>query len=134
MATYADYRAAQRDGYIQFLPHVPQKIYHFTNWANAVLAEFRFDPTKPTSLMYERTPNGYQLVGAMYTAPASSSLEALDARAGDDRDGRRVRLRGRNVQAINLQLDAARLAVRDRDDKDMESDRRISVSVRLPAR
>jgi len=80
MARYQDYRIAERDGYVQFLAQVPQPIYHFTNWTNAKEALAGFDPAKPTSLMYKTVPGGYQLVGAMYTAPASASLADLNAR------------------------------------------------------
>ncbi len=44
---YRDVRAAEADGFRQFLPNVKQPVYHFTNrrWALAEL--FRFDATKP---------------------------------------------------------------------------------------
>ncbi|HEY7993691.1 MAG TPA: hypothetical protein VID24_05750, partial [Candidatus Eremiobacteraceae bacterium] len=34
----------------------------------------------PTSLLYERTSDGYKLIGAMYTAPRAATLADLDAR------------------------------------------------------
>src|SRR5947207_15963777 len=37
---YKDYNAALTDGYKIFLPNVPQKMYHFTNWNYAVGARF----------------------------------------------------------------------------------------------
>lgn len=43
-------------------------------------AEFGFDPAKPTSLLYKKTATGYELIGAMYTAPRTSTLAQLDAR------------------------------------------------------
>ncbi|HYK83036.1 MAG TPA: hypothetical protein VEU55_07805 [Gemmatimonadales bacterium] len=78
---YHDVRVAEADGFRQFLPQVPQPIYHFTNWRWALEEMFRFDPAKPTALLYRRDPDGrFVLVGAMYTAPVRASLDALDRR------------------------------------------------------
>jgi len=77
---YKDYQVAEAAGYKQFLPRLPQKIYHFTSWQNALANEFSFDPTRPTSLMYKRVPGGYELVGAMYTAPRNSTFDQLNDR------------------------------------------------------
>ena len=77
---YKDYRAALADGYKIFLPNVPQKMYHFTNWEYAMGEAFRFDPTKPTSLLYNKTPDGYQLIGVMYTAPVRFTEDQLNER------------------------------------------------------
>ncbi len=80
IARYQDYRVAERDGFEPFLAQIPQPQYHFTNRRNAVQAEIAFDPTKPTSLLYQKTATGYRLIGAMFTAPRSSTLAQLDAR------------------------------------------------------
>jgi len=77
---YRDCRAAEADGYRIFLPRVPQKMYHFTNWSYGYEAAFRFDPTRPTSLLYEKTSDGYRLIGAMYTARKNAAVEELDER------------------------------------------------------
>ncbi|MGE5322691.1 MAG: hypothetical protein ACM3SW_07510 [Actinomycetota bacterium] len=77
---YRDYRNALADGYRIFLPNVPQKMYHFTNYLYAMGAAFEFDPTKPTSLLYEKHGNDYKLIGAMYTAPVSFTEEQLNHR------------------------------------------------------
>ena len=78
---YRDYNAALGDGYKIFLPNVPAKMYHFTNWEYAMEAAFRFNPEHPTSLLYEKLPQGgYKLIGAMYTAPARLTDAQLDAR------------------------------------------------------
>jgi hypothetical protein len=77
---YQDYRAAEADGYHIFLPDVPQLMYHFTNWRYGAAASFVFDPDKPTSLLYEKTGDGYKLIGAMYTAPADSTERELNER------------------------------------------------------
>src|SRR2546427_2586214 len=49
---YRDVRAAEADGFRQFLPTVKQPIYHFTNRRWALAEVFRFDAAKPTSLLY----------------------------------------------------------------------------------
>lgn len=77
---FKDYRAAEAAGYKQFQPKIPQEIYHFTNWSNAFLNVFSFDPARPTSLMYMRVPGGYELVGAMYTAAEQATQDQLDER------------------------------------------------------
>ncbi|HUO34846.1 MAG TPA: hypothetical protein VMU43_07625 [Candidatus Acidoferrum sp.] len=77
---YQDYHVALADGFRIFLPNVPQDIYHFTSFANAVKAQFVFDPASPTSLLYKKTAGGYELVGAMYTAPKSYTEEQLNER------------------------------------------------------
>jgi hypothetical protein len=78
---YRDVRAAEADGFRQFLPGVKQPIYHFTNRRWAVAEMFRFDPVKPTSLLYRQNVDGsFVLEGAMYTAPARTSLDELDRR------------------------------------------------------
>lgn len=82
LAPYADTSAATAAGFHEFLPGVKgQQVYHFTNYRNALAAQFRFDPTRPTSLLYKREADGaMKLVGAMYTAPKTYSDEQLDAR------------------------------------------------------
>lgn len=80
MSKYQDYHAALNDGFRIFLPNVRQKQYHFTNYMNGFDAAFEFDPERPTSLLYDKTSDGYKLVGVMYTAPASFSENELNAR------------------------------------------------------
>ena len=81
LAKYRDVRVAIADGFKQFLPNVPQPIYHFTNYRSAIEEAFRFDPAKPTSLLYRKNPDGsYSLVGAMYTAPDRRSEDELNRR------------------------------------------------------
>lgn len=77
---YKDYRAAEAAGYKPFHPELPMPMYHFTNWTNAFLNVFSFDPARPTSLMYKRVPGGYELLGAMYTASERSTDDQLNAR------------------------------------------------------
>jgi hypothetical protein len=80
IAKYQDYRVALGDGYQIFLPHVPQKMYHFTNRRYAFEAVFRFNPEDPTSLLYEKHGDDYKLIGLMYTAPRRMSEASLDER------------------------------------------------------
>jgi hypothetical protein len=77
---YRDYRVALAEGFKVFGPNVPQPQYHFTNYTYAFEASFTFDPTRPTSLLYKKTEDGYELVGAMYTARKLASEDDLNAR------------------------------------------------------
>src|SRR5437879_2052275 len=77
---YKDYHVALNDGYKIFLPNLPQPEYHFTNYVNGFLEAFTFDPARPTSLLYKKTSEGYELVGAMYTMPKRASEEQLNKR------------------------------------------------------
>jgi hypothetical protein len=77
---YLDYHVALNEGFHIFLPNVPQKIYHFTSSRNAVAAQFHFDASRPTSLLYEKQGDGYKLVGVMYTAPKYLNEDQLNER------------------------------------------------------
>jgi len=77
---YQDYHTALADGFQIFLPNVPQKMYHFTNYSHAFEAAFRFNPERPTSLLYEKHGADYKLVGMMYTAPKRFTEDDLDQR------------------------------------------------------
>ena len=77
---YSDYHTALADGFEIFLPNIPQKIYHFTNYRYGFEAAMRFDPEHPTSLLYEKHGEGYKLIGVMYTAPKRFTEEQLDER------------------------------------------------------
>jgi len=78
---YRDYHRALADGYHIFLPNVPQPQYHFTNYANGREAAVKFDPLKPSSLLYRKTADGgYELVGAMYTDRVDANEDELNQR------------------------------------------------------
>jgi hypothetical protein len=77
---YRDYRVAIADGYRIFMPDLRQREYHFNNYWNGFLEGFTFDPARPTSLLYRKTRDGYELTGAMFTASKSATLEQLDER------------------------------------------------------
>ena len=77
---YKDYHAALDDGYKIFLPNVPLKHKHFTNYKYAFENEFHFNPEHPTSLLYDVDGEGYKLTGLMYTAPKGLTDEELDKR------------------------------------------------------
>jgi hypothetical protein len=79
-AKYTDYRVALADGYQIFMPNVPQKQYHFTNYGYAFEARMHFNPEHPTSLLYEKHGDGYSLIGVMYTAKKDASEDELDSR------------------------------------------------------
>jgi hypothetical protein len=78
---YKDYRKAIADGYLQVNPAVDQPQFHFTNDANAKLADTQFDPTLPTSLLYFRTPTQrFKLEGVMFTDRQGASEDELNQR------------------------------------------------------
>jgi len=78
---YKDYRKALLDGYVIANPKLKQPQYHFMNKANAREADLHFDPTKPTALLYRRTPmQEYKLEGVMYTASPDATEDELNER------------------------------------------------------
>ncbi len=81
MERYKDYRKALLDGYVIANPKLRQPQYHFMNKANTRQADLGFDPTKPTALLYRRTPMlEYKLEGVMYTANPDATEDQLDQR------------------------------------------------------
>jgi len=78
---YKDYKKALADGYQIANPKLEQPQYHFNNEANVRLAEGKFDPAKPSSLLYRRTPNQrYKLEGVMFTDRVDAPEEELNQR------------------------------------------------------
>jgi len=77
---YKDYRVALAEGFQIFMPNIPQPHYHFTNYAYAFEAAYEFNPAKPTSLLYKKTQDGYELEGAMYTARRIATEDDLNTR------------------------------------------------------
>ncbi len=77
---YMDYHVALADGFKIFLPNIPQKMYHFTNYKYGYEAAFGFNPEHPTSLLYEKHGDDYKLIGVMYTAPKRFEEDQLDER------------------------------------------------------
>ena len=78
---YKDYKKALADGYVIANPKVVQPQAHFNNDANIRLADLMFDPTKPSSLLYYRTPTQrYKLEGVMFTDNTSATEDQLNQR------------------------------------------------------
>jgi hypothetical protein len=77
---YKDYRVAEANGYHVLMPNVAQPQYHFTNRRYAFAAAFLFNPAHPTSLLYKKTKDGYELQGALFTAPKDATKKQLDER------------------------------------------------------
>ena len=76
---YRDYRVALAEGFRIFAPNLPQPEYHFTNYWNGFVEGFTFDPARPTSLLYKKTANGgWELIGAMYTAPRTCNARSIE--------------------------------------------------------
>lgn len=82
LARYEDVAVAEAAGYRMFAPKLrSQKIYHYANPMNALRARWTFDPALPSALLYQPQPDGrLRLIGAMYTAPPTLSLDELSAR------------------------------------------------------
>jgi hypothetical protein len=81
MDRYKDYKKALADGYVIANPKLQQPQYHFNNQANTREADLHFDPTKPTSLLYRRTPTqSYKLEGVMFTARPNATEDELNER------------------------------------------------------
>jgi hypothetical protein len=81
LAKYRDYHVAEADGFKPFHPEFKTPVVHFTrNWYG-LKAAFTFNPSEPTSLLYQRTPDGgYKLIGAMYTDHKGASEDQLNER------------------------------------------------------
>jgi len=78
---YQDYKKAIADGFVQANPTVDQPQFHFTNDANAKLADTQFDPSRPTSLLYFRTPKQrFKLEGVMFTVRPNATEDELNRR------------------------------------------------------
>ena len=82
ISRYRDVRVAVDEGFTQFAPQIKdQTVYHFTNYRWALENAFRFNPEKPTSLLYKKDASGkFVLIGAMYTAPKRYSEDQLNER------------------------------------------------------
>ena len=80
LAKYKDYRVALNDEYAPLHPERKPKHYHFANKQRRFQAKVRFEPAEPTALLYKKTGDGYELEGAMYTAPRGMSEDQLNER------------------------------------------------------
>lgn len=81
MEKYKNYKNAIADGFAQANPTVDQPQFHFNNDANAKLADTTFDPSRPTSLLYYRTPQQrFKLEGVMYTDRSNATEDELNQR------------------------------------------------------
>src|SRR5207244_674328 len=74
------YRVAMDDGYVPLQPERTPKHYHFANKQRRLMAKVRFDPAEPTAILYKKVGDGYELEGAMYTAPRDMSEDQLNER------------------------------------------------------
>ena len=81
LARYRDIRAAQADGFRQFIPGGAAPVQHYTKLRWAFQSRNELNPSRPTSLLYRRgADSSLELVGAMFTAPPNTSENDLDAR------------------------------------------------------
>src|SRR5688572_29168443 len=58
LAKYADIRVAQTDGFRQYIPGGAAPVQHFTKIRWAMQSRSALNPSRPTSLLYERTAGG----------------------------------------------------------------------------
>ena len=78
---YKDYKKALADGFVIGNPKVIQPQSHFANNTFVRIADSQFDPTKPSALLYRRTPTErYKLEGVMFTDRLGASLDELNQR------------------------------------------------------
>jgi len=81
LARYQDIRAAQADGFRQYIPAGGAPVQHYTKLRWSFQSRRTLNPSRPTSLLYRRGAEGsLELVGAMFTAPAHTTEDELDAR------------------------------------------------------
>jgi hypothetical protein len=81
LGRYRDIRVAEEDGFRQFIPGGAAPVQHYTKLRWALQSRTRLDPSRPTSLLYRRAPDGHlALVGAMFTAPAGAPEDELNER------------------------------------------------------
>jgi hypothetical protein len=80
LSRYRDVKTAVRDGYKPFFPtgRMGEEI-HYTNYRYRRKEQHTVNFSQPGSILYKRTPEGLEAVGVMYTAPADSSPQQLDA-------------------------------------------------------
>ena len=78
---YRDYHKALADGYVIANPKVDEPQFHFNKQANIQEEAHRFDPSRPSSLLYFQTPTQrYKLEGVMFTVPPTASEDELNSR------------------------------------------------------
>ncbi len=77
---YRDVHVALDDGFVPMHPERKPRHYHFANKERRRLARMQFDADRPTSLLYKKTSEGYELEGAMYTAPRGMTEDQLNER------------------------------------------------------
>jgi hypothetical protein len=80
LSRYSDVKKAVHDGYKPFFPtgKIGEEI-HYTNYRYRRLEQHHIDYAKPGSILYKRTAEGLKAVGVMYTAPADSTPDQLNA-------------------------------------------------------
>jgi len=80
---YRDYRQAEADGYVIFLPEQRQNVYHFILAFPSSDDKEHFDPDQPRGLLYTKMDGpspGYKLIGVMYMARYDATEDELNAR------------------------------------------------------
>ncbi len=113
---YQDYKTALNDGFKIFLPNLPQKHYHFTNYQYGFEAAFSFNPEHPTSLprtqssaCWDRssprkivTPTAERSVPSSSTGWCTSIRSKKTPRKSGRLNGRRTITAGTSTQVAGL--------------------------------
>lgn len=77
---YRDYRVAQQDGYHEVPAGSDQSLVHFASSRYGLIGSLWFRPAKPTSLLYRKMNDRYELVGALYVASQFATEAELNRR------------------------------------------------------
>jgi hypothetical protein len=78
---YRDLTVARRDGFAPAGEDVPVgALKHWINPGNVRVGWQHLDPERPMALLYRNTGHGYELAGAMFSAPYASSPIDLNNR------------------------------------------------------
>jgi hypothetical protein len=80
LGKYKDYRVALSDGFAPLHPERKAPHYHFANKQNNKMARQHFEAAAPSALLYKKNGDGYELEGAMYTAPRGMTEDQLNER------------------------------------------------------
>jgi hypothetical protein len=79
LAKYRDYHVAEAAGFEPFAPEIKVPVVRFWKHSSGVKPAVTFNPSEPSSLLYQPTPGGrYRLIGATYVAEKDASEDQLN--------------------------------------------------------
>ncbi len=78
---FRDHRLAREEGYTPFGDGPDADVVHFVHIGHSIMENWRLDTRYPGALLYRRHgADDYELIGAMYVAPADAEMAELDRR------------------------------------------------------